>query len=223
MPILMPTTKKQPISNLRRIAFFLLVLLLASCSKDNDNRYPSVRTDILCAVTDAKNVITHLVLDNGKSYALNGQELKGKKASSSHRCLCMYEVNADSTQATVYQISAVSCYAPLPVDSFKIHPMDPLDVRSVYRTGNFVNLHLSLLTTGSKQHAYDMCLDSITADSTIVHCSFIFQHAKLDDESYHADFYHSIPLVDKVYPAHYDSLIVYINTYDGLKRYGFQR
>lgn len=212
---------QKTIKHIVRLAL-MSCILLAACKKD-DEIAPPLRSELLCVVTDADAKVDQLVLDNGIRYSVAWQEIGANVKSAVLRCLCSYAVNEDNKTVTVYQMDKVSCYAPASADSFKIHPMDPLDVRSVYRTGQFVNLHLSLLTNGSREHAYDLCLDSITNDSSCIHCSFLFQHAKLDDESYHHDFYHSIPLNSNAYPCEFDSLIVYINTYDGMKRYGFKK
>ena len=207
---------------MKRLIPLLILPFLLACSQ-TDELSPAVRTDLLCATTNAEGLVERLVLDNDQSLRIDGQSINANAKSATLRCLCTYAVNADSTVATVYSISKTSCYAPIPADSFDTRPMDPVNVVSVYKTGRFINLHLSMLTTGMTGTQYDLCLDSLTSDSTILHCSFLFKRVAADNESYTKHFYHSIPLNLANYSHPFDSIFISVNTYDGMKQYKFER
>lgn len=219
MPIRLSIMRRQLSSLL-----FCLVLILAGC-KDDDYTVPSYRVDLMCALTDADSVVSHLLLDDGSRYSVGTQRIKASEPNAMIRCLGTFSIDEDSVTVKVYDLLRVSCYAPLPVDSFKVQPHDPVNVVSVWKSGGFVNLCLAPLVDEQGGMKYDFCIDSITHhhDNIAIHASLLFQRRSGSIEAYTHKFYHSIPLESPYYPNDYDSIYIHINTYNGTTAYPFSR
>lgn len=201
------------------------IVFVASCSKDDADFIPSVRTDLLCAITNNDSLVTHFMLDDGTPYNVNKQKIKAHEPNAELRCISTFEINEDRS-VTVYDVATIPCFIPLPTDSFKTFPKEPVNVTSVWKSGGYINLCLSPLVNGEKQFAYSFCLDSIShnSDSTsTLHSSFLFQRIKGSVEGYSTKLYHSIPLYSKDYTSSFDTIAIYINTYEGVKTYRFAR
>lgn len=210
---------------------FYLLLSLYSCS-DDDAYVPSYRTDLVFAYTDQDSIVNYILMDDGKRYDVNSQKIVGVAPNARIRCYTSFSIGADSADVMVYEMKRISFYAPLPADSFDIHPQDPLNVTSVWRSGDYINLCLAPLVSSFKDFQYDFCIDSIThsvpvsetgSKKTVLHTSLLFKRPKYGSESYTHKFYHTIPLYSDDYACDFDSLYLYINTYDGMKRFCFER
>ena len=202
---------------------FVFVLIFSSlffsCSKE-DNTIPSYRTDLLCAAGDGDSLVTRLLLDDGQTLKVT-QRIKAPEPNSTLRCYSSYAVSDDGTIATVYEIRRITCFAPSPADSCTIHDQSPLKVQSVWKSGSYVNLSLAPLVNQDGEYKYDLRLDSVV--SRTMYVSFLFQRDSSSLEAYTQKFYHSIPLQQSLYSQPFDSLILSINTYDGMKSYAFRR
>lgn len=207
------------------ILTIMCIVVIASCSNDDTDSIPSYRTDILCALTNSDSLVTDIQFDNGRSYHVASQHIRSRVPNASIRCYSSFEITEDSTSVKIYDIKQISCYTPLPADSFKIHPQDPVNVTSVWKSGNYINLCIAPLVSAIKDFHYDFCIDSITDSKgkTLIHTSLLYQRAKNGSEYYTQKFYHSIPLASNGYPCPFDSLYLYINTYEGIKTYTFAR
>lgn len=201
----------------------MCIVVVASCSDDDNNSVPSYRTDILSAITDGDTLVTDLLFDNGRSYHVASQRIKAMAPNAKIRCYSTFEITNDSADVKVYEIKRISCYTPLPADSFEVHPQDPVNVTSVWRSGDYINLCVAPLVSALKDFKYDFCIDSITdnKEKVVLHTSLLYQRAKNGNEYYTQKFYHSIPLKSNDYPCAFDSLYIYINTYDGVKMWKF--
>ena len=205
------------------ILSLICVVVIASCSDDDTDYVPSYRTDLLCLLTNGDSLATDLLLDDGRRFSLS-QRVYTALPNSMLRCLCRYTINDDSAGAHIYDITKVSCYTPAPADSFEVHPQEPVNVVSLWKSGGFINLCLSPLVISKTSVLYDFSIDSVTqsADSkTIMHTSFLFQRKKESVEAYSTKLYHSIPLHSSAYPCTFDSMYIYVNTYEGMKVYPF--
>lgn len=196
-------------------------MLFCGCDKDDEKMVPSYRTDILCAVTDNDSIVRFLLLDDGSKYSVSRQKIKANEPDAMVRTICSYEISADSTMATIYDIKRISCYAPLPKEQFNSHPQDPINVTSVWKSGNFINLSLAPLAAGKNSFEYDFCIDStsVCQDKTVMYVSLLFRRTPGSIEEYTYQLYHSIPLNRDYYPCPFDSLVLCINTYKGMKTF----
>jgi len=219
MLILCSTMRKLFISILTMIC----VVVATGCSDDDSASVPSYRTDLLFAMTNGDTIVTDLLLDDGRSFRVASQRIKAVAPDSRIRCYATFGINSDSTEVKVYDIKRISCYAPLPVDSFAVHPQDPVNVTSVWCSGDYLNLCIAPLVSSIKDFKYDFCIDSITDrnSSVVLHTSLLYQRPKNGSEYYTQKFYHTIPLRSNDYPCRFDSLYLYINTYEGMKAYRF--
>lgn len=203
----------------------LFLSIFFSCNKDEAS-VPSYRTDIISILTNKDTMATHLLLDNGKRYNIVSQNIKTTVPNGNIRCYASFSINEDSTDVKIYEIKRISCYTPLPADSFKIHPHDPLNVTSVWKSGGYVNMCLAPKAIGFSAFKYDFSIDSVTISSvssaTIIHTSLLFQFTGAIN-SYTTKFYHSMPLQQSLYPVPFDSLYFYVNTYDGVKVWKYSK
>lgn len=203
----------------------LFLSIFFSCNKDEAS-VPSYRTDILCIITNKDTMATHLLLDNGKKYNIVSQKIKATESNANIRCYASFSINEDSSEVKIYDIKRISCYAPLPADSFKIHPHDPLNVTSVWKSGGYLNMCLAPKAVGMSAFKYDFSIDSITTSASssakIMHTSLLFQFTGAIN-SYTTKFYHSMPLQQSLYPEPFDSVYFYVNTYDGIKVWKYEK
>lgn len=205
---------------LNSILFIIVISTMVGCSDDDSAYIPSYRTDILCALTNKDSIVTDILLDNGKKYSVVSQKINGKVANGKLRCHTRFSINEDSTNVRIYEIKRISCYAPLPADSFKIHPQEPINVTSIWQSGGYINLCLAPLVTGMNSFKYDFSIDSVKGKT--IHTSMLFKHEGAI-EAYKFTFYHSIPLEKKYYTTDFDSIYLYINTYKGMKVWKFRQ
>lgn len=203
---------------LNSILFIIVISTITCCSDDDSASVPAYRTDILCALTNQDSLVTEIQLDNGKKYNVATQKINGKEANAKLRCYASFSINDDSINAKVYEIKRISCYAPAPADSFKIHPQDPINVTSIWKSGEYINLCLAPLTTGMNSIKYDFCIDSVIGNT--LHTSLLFKHEGAI-KAYKFTFYHSIPLEKKYYSSDFDSIFLHVNTYEGMKVWKF--
>lgn len=202
------------------IIAIILVVVVASCNDDDTATIPSYRTDLLCAITDADSMVTHLLLDEGTKFQVP-QRIKAPQANATVRCRASFAVDAEGTSVKVYDISSVTSFVPLPVDSFKTFPREPLNMVSVWKSPGYINLCFAPLVNKDVKCKYAFCIDSIT--SRTLHVSMLFEKKGDAPDAYSTKLYHSIPLTSPDYKQDFDSLSLHINTYDGLKTYIFPR
>lgn len=220
MPILLSTMRRL----LSRALLLLALPAMMACEEDRERSLPSFRTDLLSVETGPDSLVKTILLDDGNRLMVSQQRISTVSANASIRCIAQFSVNEDSISALVYDLKKVSCYAPLPADSFKIHPHDPLNVVSVWKSGGYVNMCLAPLIISADAYKYDFCIDSIAQGGegrTVLHVSLLFLRDKYSAEAYTNKFYHSIPLDQRYYPEYFDSLCLSINTYEGTKHYRF--
>ena len=72
-------------------------------------------------------------------------------------------------------------YTAQPLEHYLVD-IEPLKMRSIWRTGEFINLHCQLPYTGKSRHFY-LLLDSTTWRNDTVHCHLV--HRIYTDTTYH--------------------------------------
>jgi hypothetical protein len=208
-----------------RWRFLLLVaafsVLSLSCSDDDGGIAPSLRSEFVCAHTDASGCVSSVVTDDGEAYAV-GQTIRTNVADTVYRCVCTYELDGERN-ASVYSLSHIYSKFPYPKDSFEKLPDAPLVLQSVWKSGGYVNFILGVLTTGNGEHAYAFCEECVEVDAEGVKTlkvSLLHERPAEDEESYTQDVYLSMPVYG--YAGRFDSISVSVPTYQGKKTFVFE-
>ena len=138
-------------------------------------------------------------------------------ADTIFRCYARYTIDDEET-ITLYTLGHVISNHPVPLtDSLASLADNPIKFVSSWKSGGYLNLHTSFLTTGTATHTFIICEDSVCAGTAYL--SLRHLRPAEDAESYTQDLFVSIPL------AHYiacDSVCLDLCTYNGKKeiKYG---
>lgn len=201
----------------RRLTLLALltgILLTASCSSDDDGTpFPSMWNEIATLITDGQGRVRRLVTDAGDTYEVTNT-LQGYRPSASYRVMCGY--STQEQQATLYQ--AVGVY--LLHDSTACVMHDPVGVLAAWKSGAYINLHLTPLTQGGN-HTWGYATDST---STSGHLYLSLHHRQGSDPlSYTRETYASLPLDSIKSLAEGDSVTLTVHTFKGIKTWNFTR
>lgn len=189
----------------------IIMQSFCACS-DNDNALPAYTTCLVEANANANSIISSIRTDDGTIYSIDNV-ISANKADTTYRCLATYVPTATGIQ--VYSLKAIYSAHPLPASKFRSLPHDPVKFISAWRTDRYINLRISLLTTGLGNHAFAFCADSIGTSATnkqTAYISLLHQRPPEDAESYSEEQFLSIPRAG--YQS-CDSFAITIHTYDG--------
>ena len=198
-----------------KFLWVICVLCMVACSDDKDDNIPSYITDMVVLSIDADGLWLSVTLDDGASYDIRSQQITSETKDTVLRCMATYAL--EDGEMEVYGMKGVFCVSPALADSFNIvksgvtyrgHeylPRDPMKVVSMWKSGDYINLHLGLMTTGEGQHQYAFCEDSVG------YYSLLHLRPDGDAESYMENVYMSMPIPDGV-----DKLTFSVYTYDGI-------
>lgn len=196
----------------------LTLCLLAACKKGGEEPwedfYPNVINEFATIGTDASGNMVRLITDDDKTYAIANPQ-SGYHKNALYRTVCGFEYQGEQA---VYLHTAVSAMV-LRDSTVVAAQSDPTGVRSIWRKGRFINLHLAPLTQGGEQY-WGYRLDSVRGRTT--HLSL--HHRQLaDPTSYTEDVYASIPLdsLKDVQPE--DSVALHVATFQGDRQWRFKR
>ena len=166
--------------NLRHLPILLIVALmaLASCDKheDIDRAYTDYRYDIVTYLGQNDIGAVFEYLGHGDSAAVrmqSGVDIS-KDATIHQRVLLRYDF-ADKTPSDHRTINVYGCNA-IVSDSIRMTmdgpdslPLHQVKLRSLWRTGEFINLHCQVEYTG-KSRTFMLVADGNTLDDDTVHC-----------------------------------------------------
>lgn len=177
----------------------LLWLLLPSC-KDDDYAYPDVLTQFVDLQTDPSGRAFRLLTDEGTSWSIQPREgLDGLVADTTYRTVTMYAPRTANSgaerQADVYRIQLIHAPRPRPAAQFKAIHTDPVDLQSIWRSGNYLNLILQVKVK-EQAHTYHFIEDALEAHpdgSHTLHLTLYHDRAG-DPEAFHQRTYLSVPL-----------------------------
>ena len=115
-----------------------LTLLAGVSCKEDDYVYPSVVTEFIDGQTDSEGVLSRLITDEGEVYTIQPREgLDGLTPDSLYRTVSVYQPLTESGEVYLYSAQLIMALDPLPAESFTEGVVtDPLDVRSVWRSGD---------------------------------------------------------------------------------------
>lgn len=201
----------------RRLTLLALLtgtLLLTACSSDDDGTtFPSMWNEIVTLSTDGQGRVRQLVTDAGNTYEVTNT-LWGYRPTTYYRVMCGY--TTEGQQATLYQSVGVHVLH----DSTACATHDPVGVLAAWKSGTYINLHLTPLTQGGN-HAWGFATDSITASGRL--CLSLHHRQGTDPLSYTQETYASLPLHDIEHLAEGDSVTLTIHTFKGIKTWNFTR
>ncbi len=203
----------------------LWLLVLVSCSKDDDYVYPSVITEFVDAQTNESSSIDAIKTDKGYIYTLQNT-IQGNSLTpdSTYRAYCKYEINEqDSTVAKVYSMKLILSLNPININSFQAEiKTDPATFKSIWRGGNYINIILSVMVHGDATHTYHFIDKGYikNPDGSKTENILLYHNRQNDVEGWTEDIYLSIPL-KKYYNVLNagDQIQFDLNTYDGMKSY----
>ncbi|HJH66525.1 MAG TPA: NigD-like protein [Bacteroides mediterraneensis] len=212
------------------LSTFFCLLFLGAC-KEDEYVYPNVISTFIDVTTDASGTLQDLITDKGETLQiLNREGLDGLTPDSTYRTVSIYEPKETDTQgnATALLYSCQLIIAVKPVTANKlpdgIAKTDPLNVQSVWRSGNYLNLIL-LPMAKEKSHIFHFIEDGITDNedgSRTLHLT-LYHNQNGDYEAFTRKSYLSIPLwAYEGRLAQGDQVILRINTYEkGFVSYEF--
>lgn len=212
------------------LSTFLCLLSLGAC-KEDEYVYPNVISTFIDVTTDADGRLQDLITDKGETLQiLNREGLNGLTPDSTYRTVSIYEPKETDTQgnATALLYSCQLIIAVKPVTANKlpdgIAKTDPLNVQSVWKSGNYLNLIL-LPMAKEKSHIFHFIEDGITNNedgSRTLHLT-LYHNQNGDYEAFTRKSYLSVPLwTYEGRLAQGDRVILRINTYEkGFVSYEF--
>lgn len=200
--------------------FATTISVVATSCSDDDDKYPSVITELVDATTDKNGVISTLVNDKGKVLYLS-DELNTGKPDSTYRLKAIYEYVTES-DATIKAYGLTNVLKLYPVQSIYLNDLtrNPVKVESVWYAGKYINMYLGVLTSESQSHIYAVTSDSTTINEGKKTLHLSLAHIRTSNEEYYTNkFYASIYVNDLI--SLYDSISLDIKTYSGNKRYSY--
>lgn len=212
---------------MQRFVFLLLLsAALVSCSKDEDESYPPLITEMAMARADDGGIMASFTTDDGVIHHVNNT-IKGMKPNSRIRALISYittdapaDAPVENTFATVYSAKE----APVLWDWSDANPQhrDPTGIQSAWLSGGYINLHLTPKTQGGKQ-AWGFSQDSVTtnAQGASTHHISLYHDQLGDATSYTTDLYACIHPDSIPRCTIGDSIRLSINTFQGLCTWQF--
>ena len=194
---------------------FLLLLVLACCKGGDDasDFYPNVVTEFATVKTDDSGTMTQFTTDDERTYTISNPQ-KGYDKNASYRTVCGYV--ADGQSATLYSLTG----AYMLHDSTEVaYEPAPIKVTSVWKSGRYINMHLSPLTQGGTQYwGYRI---GETNDGT-THVS-LHHRQNGDPQSYTMNVYASLSMDElESIPAGND-IVLHIKTFKGEQVWRFRK
>lgn len=204
------------------VALTACSIVMVGCGSDEES-YPPVIDNFADISTDSKGHFVTMTLDDGSSYAIANEPSESTyRPDTTYRAVAGYTLSEGN--ATLYRLSAVAVLA----DSTACAKYDPLNVVSVWRAGNYINLHLVALTHHERPHFVGYALTSHTpagGERAHGHLRLGIHHDQNGDPaSFSANAYCSIRANDVGPWEHVgDTLSITVHTFDGDKVWSFVR
>ena len=198
-----------------RGGLFLLLLVFACCKGGDDasDFYPNVVTEFATVKTDDSGTMTQFTTDDERTYTISNPQ-KGYDKNADYRTVCGYV--PDGQSATLYSLTG----AYMLHDSTEVaYEPDPIKVTSVWKSGRYINMHLSPLTQGGTQYwGYRI---GETNDGT-THVS-LHHRQNGDPQSYTTNVYASLSMDElESIPAGND-IVLHIKTFKGEQVWRFRK
>ena len=200
---------------LRGVGGALFLLLIASCSRNDDSSdfYPNVITEFAMIRTDDAGTMIELTTDDNRIFTLTNPQ-SGYDKNKRYRAVCGFVPNGK----TAYLYNATGAY--LLRDSTEVaYEPDATGAVSVWLSGRYINMQLSPLTQGGVQYWGYRC-DSVRGQMN--HLSL--HHRQNDDPlSYTQTVYASLPIDSLKTIPEGDSIALHIKTFKGDRVWKFKK
>ena len=210
------------------IALLSCIIAISSC-KEDEYVYPSVFTEFVDIKTDASGKLAYINIDDGSTFQIKDRSgIEGFTPDSTYRSLSIYEILDESNGANLvrlYSCQFVISVVPTTEDKFtKGIKTDPLDIQSVWKSGNYINLIL-LPMAKEKSHIFHFIDEGISNNgdgSRTLHLT-LYHNQNGDYEAFTRKSYLSIPLwAYEGQLTQGDKVMLRINTYEkGFVSYEF--
>lgn len=190
------------------------ILCLVSCKNgEEENFYPNVVTEFATIRTDASGTMKELTTDDEHTYTIKNPQT-GYKKDYSYRAVCGFI--PDGQVVTLYHLTA----AYLLCDSTELAcEPDPIKVTSIWKSGRYINMHLSPLTQGGTQY-WGYRVDEVS--DGIAHLS-LHHRQNGDPLSYTQTVYASLSMDElETIPAGAD-IVLHIKTFSGEQVWTFKK
>lgn len=197
---------------------FLFPLLLSGCS-DDDYIYPNVLTDMVDLQTDNTGTVRYLITDQGNQWRIQARTgLDGLAPDTIYRTVTMYapltESGSAEKEAMLYNTQLVLSPVPMPESKFKDLKTDPVEIQSIARSGNYLNLILQVKAK-DQPHGYHFIENKLESKNGKQTLYLTLYHDRNNDiEGFNRKVYMSVPLWAYANVLHKGDKIVFnINTY----------
>ena len=135
----------------RQLLILLCVLSIGACKEDYS--YPNVLTELTEVQTDGNGMMKTLTTDRGEAFTIAkcAQAVK-LTADSLYRMLTVFEpLEGSNNHLLLHAAQPVFSEYPIPVDKFEDNiKTDPVDIQSIWRSGNYLNMILHVQTKDKK-------------------------------------------------------------------------
>jgi hypothetical protein len=196
----------------------LLGAFLPACGdSDDDYVYPSVLTNFVDLRTDGEGVASTLLTDEGRVLTIHPREgLGGLTPDSTYRMVTMYEPLDEGNEVQLYTAQKAIAPYPRPLKDFKQVVTDPVELTSIWRGGNYLNVIVKAQVK-NVAHAYHFIQQGITRHEDDGHRTLelmLYHDRNSDTEAFSRTVYLSVPLsvyADSLQAG--DSIRFSLNTY----------
>ena len=179
---------------LKQSIILFAVVLLTACDKE-EYVYPDLITEMSCLKTNAEGFGVQIITDNGTVWNLKeGNRPDSLTADSVYRVVSRFAPVADS-EAVAYSFWKVISPLPKPESEYESIRMDPVDIQSIWRSGDYLNMVLQVMVK-DKEHELSFIDNGITPNpngTQTLHLT-LFHHRKDDVEGFMQKYYLSVPL-----------------------------
>ena len=179
---------------LKQSIILFAVVLLTACDKE-EYVYPDLITEMSCLKTNTEGFGVQIITDNGTVWNLKeGNRPDSLTADSVYRVVSRFAPVADS-EAVAYSFWKVISPLPKPESEYESIRMEPVDIQSIWRSGDYLNMVLQVMVK-DKEHELSFIDNGITSNANgtqTLHLT-LYHHRKDDVEGFMQKYYLSVPL-----------------------------
>ena len=179
---------------LKQSILLFAVALLTACGKE-EYVYPDLITEMSCLKTDEEGFGHQIITDNGIVWNLNkGNCPDGLTPDSLYRVVSRF-TPVEKSKAIADSFWEVIAPIPKPESEYESVRMDPVDVQSIWRSGDYLNMVLQVMVK-DQEHELAFIDNGITSNyngTQTLHLTLL-HHRKDDVEGFMKKYYLSVPL-----------------------------
>lgn len=201
--------------------FFILLCMLSMGACKEEYTYPDVLTELAEVQTDTQGKLKQLTTDKGETFSISQFPKEYKfRPDTLYRMLTVFEQLAgQNNQLKLYSAQPIFSQIAQPESFFKEGiKTDPVDIQSIWRSGNYLNFILRVQTK-DKPHQFHFVYQGIQSaendspEQKVLEFTF-YHDRKGDYEAFTSKYCFSIPL--KPYEQEMkkgDKIRLHLNTY----------